>query len=67
MDEKIKITSEEKSELARRMSIIGFYEQTLALLNSEKNLFLHHLFVEKGLDPTKNYRIDEEDNLIEEG
>lgn len=60
------LTAEERAELGARSSQIAFYQRTVALLTSERNLFLHALLTSKGLDPAKTYNIDPESGELSE-
>jgi hypothetical protein len=60
------LSAEERAELAARSSQILFYQRTLALLTSERNLFTRDLLVSKGLDPAKQYSIDAESGELTE-
>lgn len=52
------LTEGERAELGARSSQIAFYQRTLSLLTSERNLFLRDLLISKGLDPATTYTID---------
>ena len=60
------LTEEERSELSGRQVLIGQYQRTAALLQSELRLFLNHLITEKGLDPKKQYDLDPESGELTE-
>jgi hypothetical protein len=60
------ISKEERFELESRASLIGMYQRTVALLESERRLFLSHLLTEKGLDPAKEYTLNPETGELTE-
>ena len=59
------LTPEERAELSARSTQIAFYQRTLALLTSERNLFLRDLLIAKGLDPDRTYNVGPEGELTE--
>ena len=60
------LTKEELNELDARNNLIAVHSRTAALLESEKNLFITHLLMNKGLDPEKKYEINPEDGTLSE-
>lgn len=60
------LSAEERAELAARAALITTYQRTATLLESERRLFLNHLLVSKGLDPTKEYIADPETGELTE-
>jgi hypothetical protein len=60
------LTDEESAELATRTDTIRFYQRTVELLISERNLFVRHMIESKGLDPNKAYTIDSQTRALTE-
>lgn len=59
------LTSKEKEQFLIRSNIVQNKTLELQMLQGEMQAFLNRLVKEKGLDETKTYRINENDEFVE--
>ena len=61
----MKLNDDDASAIRAREEILGFNGRQLALLRTERRLFLKALLSRLGQDPNKQYYVDPDANLFE--